>query len=66
ENYKLKADKSIKNNIELLQTNMDSVKSELNKLNMQNKIRKAYSQKSFEQEQGSIIDIADSYRPDKK
>ena len=55
-----------KNNIELLQTNMDSVKSELNKLNMQNKIRKAYSQKSFEQEQGSIIDIADSYRPDKK
>ena len=53
-----------KDNIELLQTNMSQVKSELDKLNLRNKLRKAYGQTDMRQ--GSIIDIDDSYRPEKK
>lgn len=53
-----------KKNIELLQSNMSAVKAELDRLNMQNKLKKAYTQDTQTQEQGSIIDIADSYRPE--
>ncbi len=52
-----------KENIELMQANMTIVKSELNKLNMKTKLKKAYGQIKHNNEQGSIIDIEDSYRP---
>ncbi len=52
-----------KENIELMQTNMAIVKNELNKLKMKTKIKKAYGQIKHNDEQGSIIDIDDTYRP---
>jgi len=51
------------NNISLLQKNMAEVRVELDKLKFQNKLKKAYNQEYIPQEQGSIIDIEDSYRP---
>lgn len=52
-----------KSNIEQLQTNMAEVKQELDSLNMKTKIKRAYGQEPTHQEQGSIIDVDDSYRP---
>lgn len=52
-----------KENIELMQTSMTIVKNELNKLKLKTKVKKAYGQIKHSQEQGSIIDIDDSYRP---
>lgn len=52
-----------KENIELMQTSMAIVKNELNKLKLKTKVKKAYGQIKHSQEQGSIIDIDDSYRP---
>ncbi len=51
-----------KKNIETLQTNMVEVKQELDKLKLQNKLKQAYSQDTTHQEQGSIIDVDDTYR----
>jgi len=53
-----------KANIELMQTNMAKVKTELDKLNLRNKLRQAYGKNIGQQ--GSIIDIEDSYRPESK
>ena len=50
-------------NIELLQNNMNAVKLELDRLKMQNKLKRAYGQENAAQNQGSIIDVEDSYRP---
>ena len=49
-------------NIEVLQSNMVVVKQELDKLKLQNKLKQAYSQDTTHQEQGSIIDVDDTYR----
>lgn len=51
-----------KKNIEVLQSNMVVVKQELDKLKLQNKLKQAYSQDTTHQEQGSIIDVDDTYR----
>lgn len=51
-----------KKNIETLQTNMVEVKQELDKLKLKDKLKQAYSQDTTHQEQGSIIDVDDSYR----
>ncbi len=51
-----------KKNIETLQSNMVEVKQELDKLKLQNKLKQAYSQDTTHQEQGSIIDVDDTYR----
>ena len=51
-----------KKNIEVLQLNMVEVKQELDKLKLQNKLKQAYSQDTTHQEQGSIIDVDDTYR----
>ncbi len=51
-----------KKNIEVLQSNMIEVKQELDKLKLQNKLKQAYSQDTTHQEQGSIIDVDDTYR----
>lgn len=51
-----------KTNIETLKINMQEVKQELNNLKRKEKIKQAYSQDTTHQEQGSIIDIDDSYR----
>lgn len=51
-----------KKNIEVLQSNMVVVKQELDKLKLQNKLKQAYSQDTTYQEQGSIIDVDDTYR----
>ena len=51
-----------KKNIEVLQSNMVEVKQELDKLKLQNKLKQAYSQDTTHQEQGSIIDVDDTYR----
>ena len=51
-----------KKNIEVLQSNMIVVKQELDKLKLQNKLKQAYSQDTTHQEQGSIIDVDDTYR----
>lgn len=51
-----------KKNIEVLQSNMVVVKQELDKLKLQNKLKQAYSQDTTHQEQGSIIDVNDTYR----
>ena len=48
--------------IEVLQSNMVVVKQELDKLKLQNKLKQAYSQDTTHQEQGSIIDVDDTYR----
>ena len=52
----------VKKNIEVLQSNMIEVKQELDKLKLQNKLKQAYSQDTTHQEQGSIIDVDDTYR----
>ena len=49
-------------NIETLQTNMVEVKQELDKLKLKDKLKQAYSQDTTHQEQGSIIDVDDTYR----
>ena len=54
--------KKEKKNIEVLQSNMVEVKQELDKLKLQNKLKQAYSQDTTHQEQGSIIDVDDTYR----
>lgn len=54
--------KKEKKNIEVLQSNMVVVKQELDKLKLQNKLKQAYSQDTTHQEQGSIIDVDDTYR----
>lgn len=54
--------KKEKKNIEVLQSNMIVVKQELDKLKLQNKLKQAYSQDTTHQEQGSIIDVDDTYR----
>lgn len=51
-----------KKNIETLQTNMVEVKQELDKLKLKDKLKQAYSQDTTHQEQGSIIDVDDTYR----
>lgn len=51
-----------KNNIECLQKNMNDVKKELDNLKIKNKIVNAYTQDTSQREQGSIIDIEDTYR----
>lgn len=51
-----------KKNIETLQTNMIEVKQELDKLKLKDKLKQAYSQDTTHQEQGSIIDVDDTYR----
>lgn len=51
-----------KKNIKLMQTNMAEVKQELDKLKLKNKLTKAYTQDTTQREQGSIIDIEDTYR----
>ena len=51
-----------KGNIELLQANMMVVKKELNSLKLKSKLHKAYGQIPENQNQGSIIDIDDTYR----
>ena len=51
-----------KKNIEVLQSNMVVVKQELDKLKLQNKLKQAYYQDTTHQEQGSIIDVDDTYR----
>lgn len=51
-----------KKNIETLQTNMVSVKQELDKLKLKDKLKQAYSQDTTHKEQGSIIDVDDTYR----
>lgn len=51
-----------KKNIDVLQSNMVVVKQELDKLKLQNKLKQAYSQDTTHQEQGSIIDVDDTYR----
>lgn len=51
-----------KKNIEVLQSNMIVVKQELDKLKLKNKLKQAYSQDTTHQEQGSIIDVDDTYR----
>lgn len=51
-----------KKNIEVLQSNMVVVKQELDKLKLQNTLKQAYSQDTTHQEQGSIIDVDDTYR----
>jgi len=56
--------KKEKANIELMQVNMAKVKTELDKLNLRNKLRQAYGKNIGQQ--GSIIDIDDSYRPEPK
>ncbi len=53
-----------KENIELLKTNMAAVKIELDRIKFKSKIKKAYGQFNHSEEQGSIIDIDDSYRPE--
>ena len=53
-----------KENIDLLQSNMKLVKVELDKLKLQNKLKKVYGQEYTNSAEGSIIDIDDSYRPD--
>ena len=50
-----------KKNIETLQTNMVEVKQELDKLKLKDKLKQAYSQDTTHQEQGSIIDVDDTY-----
>lgn len=50
-----------KKNMEQLQANMLEAKKELNKINTQTKIKSAYGQ--INENQGSIIDVDDSYRP---
>ena len=42
---------------------MNAVKVELDRLKMQNKLKRAYGQENITQGQGSIIDVEDSYRP---
>lgn len=54
-----------KSNIEFLNQNMNNVKQELDKLNIQTKIKRIYNQQSINIEQGSIIDIEDSYKQQK-
>ena len=51
-----------KKNIETLQTNMVEVKQELDKLKLKDKLKQAYSEDTTHQEQGSIIDVDDTYR----
>lgn len=52
-----------KENIELLKTSMTAVKLELDRIKLKSKVKKAYGQIYQHQEQGSIIDVDDSYRP---
>ena len=54
-----------KHNIELLQHNMRKVKKELDGLNFKSKVKKAYGQISENETKSSILDIDDSYRPEK-
>ena len=41
---------------------MVEVKQELDKLKLKDKLKQAYSQDTTHQEQGSIIDVDDTYR----
>ena len=54
--------KKEKYNIDLLQTNMNKLKKELDGLNFKTKVKKAYGQISENDNQSSILDIDDSYR----
>ena len=49
-------------NLNLIIADRNIVKSELDRLNKKSKIVKAYSQETLYQEQGSIIDVDDSYQ----
>lgn len=51
-----------KENIEFIQNNIIDVKKELDRMKIKDKLSNAYTQDTTQREQGSIIDIEDTYR----